>query len=93
MGGRVQIFDKYAKDTKCFDRKEKIITFLSWEKIKQINKFYLTNLLSDDPKVFLKTTWLNAQNSDFIFDCCAVKECNNTDIVLDHVRHFTPKLL
>lgn len=43
----------------------------------------------EHPDKLLNTTWINTQNTDFIFDGCAVKGCSNTDdIQIHHIRHL-----
>lgn len=88
LGSRPQVFKKYGQDLKCVDRKGKEVKFIEWKNIKNLKRSFLTNLPILDTDKILKTTWVSTQNTDFIFDTCAVEGCNNKDIEIHHVRYL-----
>lgn len=89
LGGRSKVFQRYGSDIKCLDRDGKEITFCKWEDIKKLKRNFLINSPIESPDKVLKTTWINTQNIDFIFDTCAVKGCGNKDnIQIHHTRYL-----
>jgi hypothetical protein len=70
------------------DRKGKEVKFIEWKNIKNLKRSFLINLPIEDINKILNTTWVNTQNTNFIFDTCAVKGCNNNDIEIHHVRNL-----
>jgi group II intron reverse transcriptase/maturase len=88
LGSRSQVFKKYGQDIKCMDRKGKEVKFIEWKNIKNLKRSFLINLPIEDINKILNTTWVNTQNTNFIFDTCAVKGCNNNDIEIHHVRNL-----
>ena len=89
LGSRPQVFQKYGSDIKCLDSKGREINFIKWEDVKKLKKSFLINTSTEDLTKILNTTWISTQNTNFIFDICAVKGCDNTDdIQIHHVRNL-----